>query len=69
MYWKTLSIRRRINWVLSIILVTCTLIAMGQQAMRTANDQLNELKSHTLPSQLRGLAFEISNQLQPAITG
>ncbi|XAG09209.1 methyl-accepting chemotaxis protein [Vibrio metschnikovii] len=54
---------------LSVILVTCTLIAMGQQAIRTSNDQLNELKSHTLPSQLRGLAFEISNQLQPAITG
>lgn len=35
MYWKTLSIRRRINWVLSVILVTCTLIAMGQQAIIT----------------------------------
>lgn len=69
MYWKTLSIRRRINWVLSVILITCTMIAMGQQAMRTSNNQLAELKTHTLPSQLRGLAFEISNQLQPAITG
>lgn len=63
MYWKTLSIRRRINWVLSVILITCTMIAMGQQAMRTSNNQLAELKTHTLPSQLRGLAFEISNQL------
>lgn len=69
MNWRQLSIRRRINWVLSILLVTCTLIAMSQQALLTSTNQLNELKNNTLPSQLRGLAFEISNQLQPAITG
>lgn len=69
MRWQTLSIRKRIYIVLSTILVLSTLIAMVQQAMLSANKQLDDLKNIILPSQLRGLAFEISNELQPAITG
>lgn len=69
MQWKTLSIRRRINIVLTVILILTILLASLIQASLTAKKQLSEMQQTILPAQLRGLAFELQNELQPAITG
>lgn len=69
MSWQNFSIRRRINIVLSSILVITALLAVCMQAWMTSQQQLRDMKQHILPNQLRGLAFEIMNDLQPAITG
>lgn len=69
MYWKTLSIRRRINIVLTVILILTTLLASVIQASLTARKQLAEMQQSILPSQLSGLASELQSELQPAITG
>lgn len=69
MSWQQFSIRRRINIVLSFVLITTALVAVCVQAWMTSQQQLRDMRQHSLPNQLRGLAFEIMNDLQPAITG
>lgn len=69
MNWQQFSIRRRINIVLSVILVITALLAVCIQAWMTSQQQLRDMQQQILPNQLRGLAFEIMNDLQPAITG